>query len=247
MPIGLYIIGDEILSGRRQDKHLSQVIQLLKSRGLNLSWVRILGDDLTLLAQHFRSSLATDDWVFSTGGIGGTPDDLTRQAVAIAAGVELQPHTEGLQLLQQHLDGELTPLRQRMIEFPVGAELIPNPVNGIPGFSLQRHYCVPGFPQMAWPMLEWVLDHCYLTENQTTPVELALQVLDTPESRLIPLMEAVLERFADVKVFSLPTLGEQRLVELGVTGPESEAQDAMRLIRQELQRIDVKWREFESR
>ncbi|WP_278977136.1 molybdopterin-binding protein, partial [Oligella urethralis] len=77
---GLIIVGDEILSGRRQDKHLSKVIELLSARGMDLSWARFIGDDLDELVRIYRETFASGDIVFSTGGIGATPDDKTREA-----------------------------------------------------------------------------------------------------------------------------------------------------------------------
>ena len=82
---GLIIVGDEILSGRRQDKHLSKVIELLNDRGMELSWARLVGDDLDELVRIYKESFASGDIVFSTGGIGATPDDKTREAAAKAS------------------------------------------------------------------------------------------------------------------------------------------------------------------
>src|SRR5690606_16010620 len=106
------------------------------------------------------------DVVFSTGGIGATPDDHTRQAAAAAAGVELALHPEAeaaiaIRIAEGSVQG-LSPAdraqRMRMGEFPAGAGIIPNPYNRIPGFHWREHWFVPGFPVMAWPMIEWVLD-----------------------------------------------------------------------------------------
>jgi len=86
---GAFIIGDELLSGKRQDKHLPRLIEMLAVRGLELSWVRVLGDQPALLTQHLRESFASGHIVFSFGGIGATPDDRTRQCVAEALGLPL--------------------------------------------------------------------------------------------------------------------------------------------------------------
>lgn len=244
MEIGLYIIGDEILSGRRRDTHLSAVIERLKRHGRALSWVRILGDDPVVLVAHFRQSLASGAWVLSTGGIGGTPDDMTRQTLAAAAGVELVPHPEGLAILREKFGAELTPVRQHMVEFPKGATLIPNPVNQIPGFSFKQHHCVPGFPQMAWPMIEWVLDRAFAANPNPMPLELAVKVKNTPESRLIPLMEYVLDKYREIKVFSLPSIApSEPCVELGVRGPTEQARAAMQEIQSDLAEKKMEWEE----
>src|SRR3954471_10999517 len=158
---GAYIIGDEILVGKREDKHLAFLIKALAVRGLRLSWAQYLGDDRELLVGAFKRSFATGDVVFSFGGIGATPDDHTRQAAAAALGVPLQLHPEAEREIRGRFGGETTPQRLMMGEFPEGAIIIPNPVNRIPGFSLRDHHFVPGFPQMAWPMVEWILDSKY--------------------------------------------------------------------------------------
>ena len=225
LTIGLYIIGDEILSGRRQDKHLNKVIEILCARGLALSWVQYLGDERARLSAAYQQSLATEDLVFSCGGIGGTPDDHTRQAVAAALNVPTVRHPEAVALIAarcQSMGTELTPERLRMAEFPVGAQIIPNPYNQIAGFSVGRHYFVPGFPVMAWPMIEWVLDTYYSSWfHQNPQVSQSMLVYEIMEATLTPLMERIEAEVPQVKVFSLPSVGEdgsRRHIDLGVKG-----------------------------
>ncbi|MEF9944940.1 MAG: competence/damage-inducible protein A, partial [Burkholderiaceae bacterium] len=172
--IGLVIVGDEILSGKRQDKHLAKVIELLGARGLALAWAQYAGDDRAALTELYRRSLASGDVVFSCGGIGATPDDHTRQAAAAALGVPLLLHPQAARLIAERsaemaregkgcADMNSAENRQRlkMGEFPAGSTIIPNPFNRIAGFSIRNHWFVPGFPVMAWPMIEWVLDTHY--------------------------------------------------------------------------------------
>ena len=121
---GAYIIGDEILVGKRQDKHLSFLIEALAKRGLRLSWAHYLGDEPARLAAAFAGSLRGDDIVFSFGGIGATPDDHTRQCVASAAGVPLALHPEAEREIRARFGGEVTPERLRMGEFPRGAPAV---------------------------------------------------------------------------------------------------------------------------
>jgi molybdopterin-biosynthesis enzyme MoeA-like protein len=233
---GAYVIGDEILVGKRQDKHLSFLIEALARRGLRLTWAQYLGDDAERLTAAFARSLASSDVVFSFGGIGATPDDQTRQCVARAAGVSLELHGEAEREIRARFGADVTPERLRMGEFPRGAAVIPNPVNRIPGFSLREHHFVPGFPQMAWPMVEWVLDTRYreLFDRDRWSEE-SIYVYEAGESQLIGAMEAVGARFAKVKVFSLPSMrldGSRRHVELGVRGDPREvgpAAEALRL------------------
>ncbi|MDX1668562.1 MAG: competence/damage-inducible protein A, partial [Limnobacter sp.] len=162
--IGLIIVGDEILSGLRQDKHLPTVIEKLAERGLSLSWTQIIGDDPDWLEGTFRRTFDSGHIVFSCGGIGGTPDDHTRQAAARALGRPIQRHSGAVKLIEERCaeSGQTADeYRLRMADFPEGVELIPNPFNKIAGFSVKEHYFVPGFPVMAWPMIDWVLDTYY--------------------------------------------------------------------------------------
>ena len=229
MRIGLYVIGDELLSGKRQDKHLANVTELLKARGLQLSWVKFLGDELQLLVNEFRNSLSAGDLVFSCGGIGATPDDLTRHAVADALGIQLELHAEGLQILEsiaENFDGGLTEQRKRMVEFPVGASLIPNPINKIPGFSVNHHYFVPGFPKMAQTMIQWVLENHYANLSNDDYVEWSVKLLEVPESHIADLMETMQQHYA-VKAFSLPKFVDDGYqVELGLKGKQQDVSEA---------------------
>ncbi len=236
MNFGLIIIGDEILSGKRQDKHFARVVDLLRARGLQLSWAQYLGDDRQRLTEFLaRSFAAPNQIVFSCGGIGATPDDHTRQAAAAALGVELELHPEAAALITQRAidtaaqgqgsaDMSLPENRQRlkMGEFPRGAQIVPNPYNRIPGFAIRNHYFVPGFPVMAWPMLEWVLDtHCRELFHRLSYGERSCLVYGLAEATATPLMEQIEREFDGIRVFSLPSVGEngeRRHIELGVKG-----------------------------
>ena len=182
--VGLVLIGDELLSGKRTDKHMPKAIELLAARGMELSWARMVGDDAQVLEQTLRETLAGPDIVFSFGGIGATPDDRTRQCAAAAAGVELEFNAEGRRILEERFGEDAYPKRIHMVEWPVGARVIPNPVNRVPGFSFGDHHFVPGFPNMAWPMIEWVLDmHYRHLHRLERDVELLVEVLDTRRAR----------------------------------------------------------------
>ncbi len=237
---GLFIVGDEILSGKREDKHFAKVIALMASRGLRLSWAQYLPDDRARITEALERSFASRDVVFSCGGIGSTPDDHTRQAAAAALGLPIVLHPEAEALITQRCvemaaegrgsaDMSTPENRQRlkMGDFPQGASIIPNPFNRIPGFAIRNHWFVPGFPVMAWPMIEWVLDTHYAQCFNLAPQgERSLLVFETPESQIVPLMEAVETRFPQIKAFSLPSVGDgrdgrpaRRHIELGVKGP----------------------------
>ncbi len=228
MAFGLIVIGDEILSGKRQDKHFAKVRELLAARGLKLSWVQYLGDDRARLIAALRHTYAGGDVVFSCGGIGATPDDHTRQSAAAALEVPLVLHAGARELIAQHMAEIKQPLTQerlRMGELPEGATLIPNPYNRIPGFTLQRHHFVPGFPVMAWPMIEWVLDTHYRSVfGSDTEAERGMIVHGINEGALTPLMDAVEQVFPGIRVYSLPRIDPDRRfsyeIDLGVKGHE---------------------------
>jgi len=236
---GAYIIGDELLVGKREDKHLAFLIGALARRGLRLAWAHYLGDEPARLTAALRASFASSDVVFSFGGIGATPDDHTRQCAAAALGVPLELHPQAEREIRGRFPGgEATPQRLQMGEFPRGAAIIPNPVNRIPGFSLAEHHFVPGFPQMAWPMVESVLDTRYrdLFDRQRW-AEASILVYQAGESQLIPAMQTVEREFTRVKVFSLPSMGADgsRIhVELGVRGDPAQVAPAMDRLQREV-------------
>jgi molybdopterin-biosynthesis enzyme MoeA-like protein len=239
MAIGLYIIGDEILSGKRQDKHFQRIREILAVRGLGLDWVIYLGDDRARHAEALRRSFASDDIVFSCGGIGATPDDHTRQAAAEALGLPLLAHAEAQALIAERslaVGLPLTPGRMEMGVLPQGARLIPNPVNRIAGFALGDHWFVPGFPEMAWPMLEWVLDQHYAHLFNSRPsAERACLVRGLAEATLTPLMLEIEVAFPGLKVFSLPHLTRDAVaayeIELGVKGNPEQLDAAFARLR----------------
>jgi len=248
---GLYVIGDEILSGRRADRHFAHVVETLGSRDLALSWAQFLPDDRAALERAFRASFASDDVVFSCGGIGATPDDHTRQAAAAALDLPLELHPQARDDIaavaaKRGLHDLSTPEGQRVLmmgEFPRGASLIPNPYNRIPGFCVARHYFVPGFPVMAWPMIDWVLETRFRDHIHRSPqLERSLLLFDTPESSIVPLMQDIESRFAGVRTFSLPSVGDgadgkprRRHIEFGVKGAPALVPGAFEYLQAQLQ------------
>ncbi len=243
MNFGLIIIGDEILSGKRQDKHLPKVIELLGARGLALAWARYVGDDPARITADLAHAFGSGDVVFSCGGIGATPDDHTRQCAAAALGVPLALHAEARDLILQRVramaaeqglsadpDHPDTLRRLEMGMFPQGAQVIANPFNKIPGFSVGEVHFVPGFPVMAHPMIESLLDGRYARlHGQHAQAERSVIVFGTMEATLTPLMVEIEARFAGVKVFSLPSVDHPqwgRHIELGVKGDAAQVDAA---------------------
>jgi molybdopterin-biosynthesis enzyme MoeA-like protein len=242
---GIIIIGDEILSGKRQDAHLSEAIRILKSRGLKLSWAEYLGDEPERMVALFKRTMATEDIVFCFGGIGATPDDCTRQAAAAAAGLPIERHADAVAEIEAQFGEGAYPKRVLMADFPQSAGLIPNPVNRVPGFSLGRHYFMPGFPQMAHPMMAWVLDtHYSQLFHLSDYVEQSIKVIDGAESQLIDLMNDIVANYPDTKLFSLPKLRPEKSIELGVKGPKASVEQAMNQIRQYLNTHGFQWSEI---
>jgi molybdopterin-biosynthesis enzyme MoeA-like protein len=242
MAIGLIIIGDEILSGKRRDQHFASVVALLAERGLQLAWAEYLGDDPERLTATLARTMASGDIVFSCGGIGATPDDHTRQCAGRALGMPLVLHPDDAGK-RPELDTPENLHRLKMAEFPQGAALIPNPYNKIPGFSVGSHYFVPGFPVMAWPMIAWVLDtHYSHLFNREPRSEQSLLVYGSAESDLTPLMETLEAQYPRVKVFSLPSVGDavtRRHIELGVKGEPAQTAAAFTRLCEELTRMGV--------
>ncbi len=294
MNFGLIIIGDEILSGKRADKHLAKAIELLGARGLQLAYADYVGDDPQRITARLARAFTSGDIVFSCGGIGATPDDHTRQCAARALGRELVLHPQAEALIRERMqdvareqgipyepDRSDNLHRLNMGMFPAGADIIPNPFNKIPGF-----YCTlgerggrqfsagppqeklapmvgsdphavgerggnihggvfffPGFPVMAWPMMEWVLDtHCRHYFASDAWVEKSVIVFGAMESTLTPLMED-LERLYAVKVFSLPSVDHPeygRHIELGVKGAPVAVERAYTVLFDELGKLQLK-------
>lgn len=251
---GLIVIGDEILSGRRQDKHMSKLIELLNERGLSLSWARYVADDPEQIVETLAQTFASGDIVFSTGGIGATPDDHTRQSAAQALKRELSLHPQAKELITARIiaSAEGDPVkadlnrpenqhRYKMGEFPLGSEIIPNPYNQIPGFRIAEHHFVPGFPVMAAPMMAWCLDRHYADLfHRNNWLEQSFIVPSGIESTLTPLMESVEAEFEGLKVFSLPSVGDpvrggvfaKRHIELGVKGDANRVPVALDKLKQ---------------
>lgn len=211
----LIIIGDEILHGSHTDKHFVFFKHLLESRGLRLNQVQYLPDDYPLLVRQLRRSFSDGLPTFVTGGIGSTPDDHTRQAAAEALNLPLERHVDAVPFIEETslkrgdgLDSPSHKQRLLMADFPEGAELVPNPYNKIAGFSIKEHYFFPGFPAMAHPMAEWVLETYYADRFHTVnSAQRSVWILRMPESHIAPIMRDTEARYEGIRTFSLPSLG----------------------------------------
>jgi molybdopterin-biosynthesis enzyme MoeA-like protein len=260
---GLIIIGDEIMSGKRTDKHLPKVIELLAERGLQLDYAEYVGDSPERITATLKRAFDSGDVVFSTGGIGATPDDHTRQCAAKALGVDLALHPQAEALIRERMQDTARDNgttyepkhpdnihRLNMGVFPVGAQIILNPYNKIPGFSCVGasgkgavHF-VPGFPVMAWPMVVNMLDSQYgHLFQKSTYIEKSVIVFGSMEATLTPLMISLERDHAGVKVFSLPSVDHPtygRHIELGVKGEPDVVNRAYPAMLAGLHKFDTK-------
>ena len=245
---GAIIIGDEILSGKRTDKHFTWLAGVMAQRGLRLSWAEYLGDDRARLASVFRRTRESGDVVFSFGGIGNTPDDHTRQAAAEALAVDLVLHPDAEREIRARFGDDVNEVRLLLGTFPRGVDIVPNPFNRIAGFSVKHHYFLPGFPQMAHPMAEWALDTFYSSFFNRQPMVDKAFLLTGPmayESALLDLMERVVADYPALRLFSLPSVGDdgqRRHLELGVEGEVTLVEHAMEEIRLDVEKRGIAWR-----
>ncbi len=254
---GLVIVGDEILSGKRADKHLPKAIELLSARGLQLAWAEYVGDSPERITATLRRAFDSGLPVFSCGGIGATPDDHTRQCAARALGVELALHPQAADFIRERMqdvareqgvpyepDRPDNVHRLNMAVFPQGARIIPNPYNKIAGFSVADVHFVPGFPVMAWPMMEWVLETYYQDRFRAEAyVEKSVIVFGGIEATLTPLMEQVERDHPAIKVFSLPSVDHPqwgRHIDLGVKGEPAAVESAYAQLLQGLASFGVR-------
>jgi len=153
----LVVIGDEILSGRTQDKNVAQVATWLNDQGIRLAEVRVVPDDGLRIGEAVNALRRAHDYLFTTGGIGPTHDDITVDAVAAAFGVPVIVHPEARKILEDYYrdrPGGLTKARLRMARVPQGAELLRNPSSGAPGIRMENVYILAGVPGIAQSMLQ---------------------------------------------------------------------------------------------
>jgi len=243
--IRLLIIGDEILSAKRQDRHLAQSAFLLKPLGLKVGEVTILSDEPNRLTEFLTQSFATGDTVFCFGGIGATPDDRTRQCAAKALSLPLERHPEAVAEIEAKFGDQAYPQRIRMAEYPKGAAIIPNAYNRVPGFSIQNHYFMPGFPVMAKLMLEWILEHEKMGCIEDTTVEKSIRIMNGHEGDWIVFMERFEQEFPSLRLFSLPSIHADgtRSLELGVEGKKELAIKGISQLIQEAESRQCEWQE----
>lgn len=239
MEAGIIIIGDEILSGFRQDRHLVKSIELLGARGHGLRWCQVIGDDPGRITRTLVAAAEEAIPVFCFGGIGATPDDYTRQCAAEAFARPLQRHPGAVELIEQQFGETAYPNRILMADLPAHAELIPNPVNRVPGFSIGELHFLPGFPQMAWPMMEWVLQR-YPDDLHDGESRKVLRVYSGHESEFIEVMNRIVEQYEGVKVASLPVIStERRYIDFVISGMTDDVSSAADILERRAGELSV--------
>jgi molybdenum cofactor synthesis domain-containing protein len=196
----LVIIGDEILSGRTQDANLAYLARWLNIQGIRLKEARVVADDADAIGAAIRACLDAHDYVFTTGGIGPTHDDITVDAVAAALGLEVVYHPDAVAILNRVYGDRITDARLRMARVPEGAELIPNPETGAPGIRLGRLFIMAGVPKITQGMLRG-LDGTLA--GGRTVLSRAVGAW-TPESQVADLLAGIQKAHEGVQLGSYP-------------------------------------------
>ena len=202
---GMVVIGNEILSGRTQDKNINWVASRLSEQGISLAEVRIVPDIEAKIIDAVLTLNAEYDYVFTSGGIGPTHDDITTDSVAKALGAEVVLNEDARAILLEHYGEEnLTQARLKMARIPVGGVLIPNPVSAAPGFKLENVYVLAGVPRIMQAMLDHVLptlEGGQIMQSRTITCKL-------PESRIAEALGGIQDEFPHVDIGSYPNFRE---------------------------------------
>ena len=240
--IDAIIIGDEILSGKREDKHLRYLTQKLRKAGFALNKADFIPDDLDTIISTIRSKLSRV--VFCFGGIGATPDDCTREAAARAHDLIIERHLEATKCIEKQFGEDAYPKRILMADLPYQANLIPNSINNIPGFSINDHHFMPGFPEMSWPMLDWLLETYYRDNQLKIDIkDSSVWIDNVSESQLIDLMNQIISDNKDIKLYSLPKMDPKKTLELGIKGSSKNVDKAIKEIKSNLSHLNINWRD----
>ncbi|MDZ4375719.1 MAG: molybdopterin-binding protein [Phenylobacterium sp.] len=201
---GVLVIGDEILSGRTQDTNLRDIARYLGVIGIDLAEARTVPDVLEEIVAALNALRARSDYVITTGGIGPTHDDITADAVAAAFEVDLHEHPEIIAMMEARWGGELTPARRRMARVPMGGDLVKNPVQGPPGFTIGNVFTLAGVPQIMRGMLEDVGPRM---RGGRPTVSRTVRVEGSGEGVIAAPLEAVAKAHPDMSLGSYPFFG----------------------------------------
>jgi molybdenum cofactor synthesis domain-containing protein len=201
MKAALIIIGNEILSGRTKDENLSYLANWLNELGIQLSEVRVIRDEEEIIVETVNHLRAVFDYVFTTGGIGPTHDDITSKSIAKAFGVALEVNETALSILKEYYkDSELTEARMKMTKMPKGSELVDNPVSRAPGFKIENVFVMAGIPIIMQGMLEGSKKHLKggkVIQSKSIDVY-------TPESNVADTLSKFQDKYPEVEIGSYP-------------------------------------------
>ena len=197
------LIGDEILSGRTKDANLGFIATFLGSMGIQVQEARVVTDDRDRIAEAVNALRRTYQYVFTTGGIGPTHDDITADSVAYAFGVPIGPHPEAMDILTRHYEetgGEFTPARQRMARIPEGARLVANPISKAPGFQLENVFVMAGIPIIVQVMMDGI------AERLESGAQMIVRTIDCQvgEGAIADELGDIKKRFPSVMIGSYP-------------------------------------------
>ena len=218
---GLAVIGDEILSGRTQDRNTGQLARWLNVQGIRLKEVRVVPDEMAAIGAAIDHLRTTYDYAFTTGGIGPTHDDITVDAVAAALGVPVVIHPDARAILERYYAtrGGLNEGRLRMARVPEGADLIPNPVSGAPGIKVGNLFLMAGVPHITAGMLEGLTGSL---EGGRPLVSVTIGGF-VPESEVAELLRAAEKANEGFAIGSYPFFKEGRVGSNFVVRSEEEA------------------------
>lgn len=226
----LIIIGNEILSGRTQEQNLAYIGRRCDELGIRLTECRVIGDEQGLIIDAVNQCRAAFDYVFTTGGIGPTHDDITAMSVAAAFAKKIIRHPEAVAAMERYYEaGQLTEARLKMADVPRDARLIDNPVSGAPGFQLENVFVLPGIPLIMQAMFEGITDR--LTGG--APMLSASVATNLGESALSQDLALVQAAHAGVSIGSYPYFRQGKLgVNLVLRGTDA---DALAVVKGELE------------
>lgn len=199
----MIIIGNEVLSGRTQDKNLAFVAKMLGEIGIDMLEARVIPDELDVVVAAVNELRARYDYIFTSGGIGPTHDDITADCIAAAFGVTLEKHPLAMQALQAHYDAQqadFNEARQRMARIPQGASLIDNPVSTAPGFKIENVHVMAGVPKIMQAMMENILPTLKGGETLSSITVTS----NVPEGSIAAEMGALQEQFPEVNIGLYP-------------------------------------------
>ena len=203
----LIIIGNEILSGRTQDANLAFLGEQLNELGVRLHEVRVIPDVEDTIIETVNTLRQAFDYVFTTGGIGPTHDDITSAAIAKAFGTELARHPEAEALLLGHYKPEdVTPARMKMADIPVGATLLDNPVSKAPGFRLENVHVLPGVPRIMQAMFK-LFSHELVGGEPVLAASITSRV---PEGTMASKLGEIQDSYPDADIGSYPFIKDGR-------------------------------------